>query len=300
MQWGLDEPPLAARSPSLVGWLWGLARGLLVGGVTYGGLVLLLLLRLVEAPLFGVRRPWSPWVTQAVCRFAFRGMALPLRVRGQPMRHRGAIVANHASWLDIFALNAPQNVYFVAKAEVAGWPGIGWLARATGTVFIARKSSEAAAQKQVFEQRLRAGHRLVFFPEGTSTDGLRVLPFKTTLFAAFFDPELLPFLYVQPVSVIYTAPPGADARFYGWWGDMSFGGHLLRVLTQPRQGRVEVVFHPEMRVADFPDRKALAKACEDQVRAGLEAALPGQGEGAPPGARPTSARKRSGPSPAAR
>ena len=63
----------------------------------------------------------------------------------------GAIVANHSSWLDIFALNAAQRVYFVAKSEVAGWPGIGWLARATGTVFIARKGTEAKKQQEIFE-----------------------------------------------------------------------------------------------------------------------------------------------------
>ncbi len=273
MQWGLDEPPLAADPIRAGGWLRVGLRGALVGGVTYGGLVLLLILRLFEAPIFGLRRPITPWITQGVCRFAFRGMGMPLRVRGTPMRHRGAIVANHASWLDIFALNAPQNVYFVAKAEVAGWPGIGWLARATGTVFIARKASEAAAQKRLFEDRLKADHRLVFFPEGTSSDGIRVLPFKTTLFAAFFDPELVDFMYVQPVSVVYLPPAQADHRFYGWWGDMGFAPHLLRVLAQAPQGSVEVVFHPALRVADFPDRKALAKACEDRVRDGVQARL---------------------------
>ena len=273
MQWGLDEPPLQAAPIRAGGWARILLRGIAVGAVTYGGLILLLLLRLVEAPVFGTRRPVTPYITQGVCRFAFRGMRLPLTVRGTPMAHRGAIVANHGSWLDIFALNAPQNVYFVAKSEVAGWPGIGWLARATGTVFIARKPSEAAHQKAVFTERLRAGHRLVFFPEGTSTDARRVLPFKTTLFAAFFEPELVDFLHVQPVSVVYHPPAGAEPRFYGWWGNMTFGGHLLRVLAQSPQGRLDVIFHPALRVADFADRKALAAACEAQVRAGLQGAL---------------------------
>jgi lyso-ornithine lipid O-acyltransferase len=97
------------------------------------------------------------------------------------MQHKGALVANHASWLDIFTLNACDRIYFVSKSEVAGWPGIGWLARATGTVFINRQGREAQMQKLLFEARLRAGHRLLFFPEGTSTDGQRVLDFKSTL-----------------------------------------------------------------------------------------------------------------------
>ena len=182
-------------------------------------------------------------------------------------------MANHASWLDIFVLNAAKRVYFVSKAEVARWPGIGWLARATGTLFIARDRRQAAAQVALFRERLQAGHKLLFFPEGTSTDGLQVLPFKPTLFAAFTDPALGPDLAIQPVSVAYHAPAGADPRFYGWWGDMAFGPHLLSTLTARRQGRVEVVYHPPIRVADHADRKALARAAETAVRGGLQARL---------------------------
>ena len=116
-------PPVGA-----MGWVRVLWRGVLLGGVTYGCLVLLLALRLVERPLFGVQRPWTPHITQFVCKSAFRILRLPLILRGQVMRQRGAVVANHASWLDIFALNAAQRGYFVAKSEVAEWAGIGWLA----------------------------------------------------------------------------------------------------------------------------------------------------------------------------
>jgi 1-acyl-sn-glycerol-3-phosphate acyltransferase len=178
----------------------------------------------------------------------------------------GAIVANHASWLDIFLLNAAQRVYFVAKSEVAGWPGIGWLARATGTLFITRKGTEAKRQKEVFEARLQAGHRLLFFPEGTSTDAIRVLPFKSTLFEAFFAPALVRAMHIQPVTVIYTAPAGEDARHYGWWGDMDFASHLVKMLATGRQGRVEVVCHPEAPVDAFENRKVLAQHCERVIR----------------------------------
>ena len=273
MQWGKDEADLDFRSQGRFAKARIFLRGGLVGSVTYGGLVLLLLVRIVERPLFRVHRPITPWITRGVCRFAFWGMRMPLRISGKPMQHHGAIVANHASWLDIFALNAMQNIYFVAKSEVAGWAGIGWLARATGTEFIARKSSHAAVQRRVFEERLNAGHRLVFFPEGTSSDGLRVLPFKSTLFAAFFEPELRPSLWVQPVSLVYHAPEDQESRFYGWWGDMDFAPHLLRVLGQAPQGRVEVIFHDPLKVDEFSDRKLLAQACENKIRSGLNEAL---------------------------
>ncbi len=182
------------------------------------------------------------------------------------MTARGAVVANHTSWLDIFALNAVKRIYFVSKSEVANWPGIGWLARSTGTVFIERNPARAHQQTALFTARLLAGHKLLFFPEGTSTDGLQVLPFKTTLFEAFFAPELRDEIHIQPVAVIYHAPDGLDARYYGWWGSMEFGTHLLATLAPARSGSVEVIYCTPLRVADFADRKALAAASEAAVR----------------------------------
>lgn len=269
--YGDDEPPAPRRG--VLGWLVLIFRFVVLGIVTFGCLGLLLLVRLIERPLFGVHRPVTPYITRFVCRSAFVILGIGYRVRGKPMTGPGAVVANHSSWLDVFALNARKNIYFVSKAEVAGWPGIGLLARATGTVFINRDRREAVAQKKVFEDRLDAGHRLLFFPEGTSTDGRRVLPFKTTLFAAFFTDHLREMTRIQPVTVVYRAPPGQDPRFYGWWGDMDFGGHLLKVLSAVRQGSVELVYHDPMAVAEVADRKALAAHLEAQVRAGLEAAL---------------------------
>jgi 1-acyl-sn-glycerol-3-phosphate acyltransferase len=263
---GWASAPEPAWRISPMGWARALVRGAVLGAVTYGGLVLLLLLRLVEWPIFGQARPVTPFVTQGVCKAALVILRLPLTVRGRPMSGKGAIVANHSSWLDIFVLNAAQRVYFVAKSEVEGWAGIGWLARATGTVFIARKSREAGRQKALFEARLRAGHRLLFFPEGTSTDAIRVLPFKSTLFEAFFTHGMEHVMEIQPATVVYHAPEGEDARFYGWWGEMNFAGHLLRMLAAPRHGRVEVVFHSPVRVDAFAGRKALAAHCERAVR----------------------------------
>jgi lyso-ornithine lipid O-acyltransferase len=256
-------PPLRI-GPS--GWLRVIWRGTLLGFLTYGGLAVLLLVRLVEWPLFGQSRPVTPHITQFVCRMGLRILRLPLVIHGRPMTAPGAIVANHSSWLDIFTLNAAQRVYFVAKSEVAGWPGIGWLARATGTVFIARKGTEAKRQKEVFESRLQAGHRLLFFPEGTSTDAVRVLPFKSTLFEAFFSPGLVRVMHIQPVTVVFHAPDGEDPRHYGWWGDMDFASHLLKTLATGRQGRVEVTFHPEVPVDAFENRKVLAQHCERVIR----------------------------------
>ena len=242
------------------------SRGLVLGSVTFGSLAFLLLIRLFERPVFGAARPWTPHITVFVCRTAFRVLGLNYVAHGAPMQTPGALVANHSSWLDIFALNAGGPLYFVSKSEVARWPGIGWLARATGTVFVERRARDAGAQKSVFEDRLKAGHKLLFFPEGTSTDGQRVLGFKPTLFAALFSDRTPDDLWVQPVTVVYHAPDGADPRFYGWWGDMDFGPHLVQVLARKPQGRVEVTWHAPLKVEEMADRKAMARTTEAVVR----------------------------------
>lgn len=275
--WRSDDVP-APVPIGAAGWARVAVRGTGVVVLTFGCLALLLALRLVERPLYGRRRPWTPWITRFVSRNAFRVLGMGYRASGRAMAEAGAVVSNHSTWLDIYTLNASQCIYYIAKTEIGGWPGIGWLAHGTGAMFINREPREARAQAAEMEARLAAGHKLMFFPEGTSSDGLRVLPFRTTLFAPFFAPALRERMHVQPVSVTYRAPPGRDPRFYGWWGDMDFGAHLLQVLAAPRQGSVEVVFHSPLRVADYPDRKALAAACEAAVRAGVS--LPGA---APPG-----------------
>lgn len=265
-----EEP--APERISAAGWVRVLLRVLPLAVVVFGGLGVLLTMRLIERPLWGQRRPLTPYITQAVCRTAFVILGIGYRTEGQAMKGPGAVVANHSSWLDIFALNARKRIYFVSKAEVAGWPGIGWLAKATGTVFIRRDPREARLQVQEFIRRLSYGHKLLFFPEGTSTDGRRVLTFKPTLFAAFYADGLRETLSIQPVTVIYRAAEGADPRQYGWWGDMDFGPHLLSTLAAARQGSVTIQYHAPVRVAEIEDRKALARLLENKVRAGLIAA----------------------------
>jgi len=261
-----DKPPGTPITP--LGWLRVILRAVPLVVVICVCLLILLAIRFIEAPLCGLRRPVTPYITQFVCKTAFLILGMRYRVEGTPMKTPGAVVANHASWLDIFALNAGQRVTFVAKEEVAGWAGIGWLARATGTVFVKRDRREAQNQIKLFQERMAADQKILFFPEGTSTDGLQVLPFKPTLFAAFFAPELA-HMSLQAVTVRYTAPKGQDARFYGWWGDMDFAPHLFSTLVASPQGQVTVVYHPPLKIDDFTDRKVLAKQLEEQTRSGL-------------------------------
>ena len=264
MTW-IGDPPPDVRGFGVRGWLRILRRTIPVAVLVFGGLAVLLALRPLEAMRHGQRRPWTPRITRRVCIGALWLIGLSRKVDGIPLTGGGALVANHVSWLDIFVLNAGGCIVFVSKAEVAGWPGIGWLARATGTVFVTRDRRAARHDVDLLHDRLALGQTLVFFPEGTSTDGLQVLPFKPTLFA----PLIAAGLPVQPVTLSYRAPDGADPRAYGWWGDMAFGPHLLSTLAHRRQGCVTVTYHPVVHLMPQTDRKALAQDLMKSVKAAL-------------------------------
>lgn len=270
--WREGAPPATSRPSGIAGWWRVIRRGVPAVLILLLGVIVILPLRGVERLVHGPRRPWTGPHVQLVCRLVLRAIGLGWRCEGVRMTGPGAVVANHSSWLDILTMNAALPVFFVSKAEVRSWPGINILTAVTNTHFVVRDPRFAREQAQEFSERLRAGHRLLFFPEGTSTDGRRVVIFKPTLFQAFLDPELPDGLAIQPMSVIYHAPPGADPRFYGWWADMPLADHLLTVLSAPRQGRVEVLLHPPVAVAG-ETRKTLAARTEAAVRAGLEKKL---------------------------
>lgn len=234
--------------------------------VIYGLLVGFWIVRAIEWP-FG--RPISPHITSLVCRSCLFILGIELRLTGQQMRRPGGVVANHSSWLDIFVLNAVQQVCFVSKAEVRSWLGIGILARSTGTVFIERQMRHARAQRAVLTQRLEQGDKLLIFPEGTSTDGLNVLPFKSALFSAFFDPSIHSKMFIQPISVSYHSPLGEPTDFFSWFGDMDMFPHLAKVLAAPGGGHVDVLFHEPLPARGFSGRKELAQHCENIVRTGM-------------------------------
>jgi lyso-ornithine lipid O-acyltransferase len=214
----------------------------------------------------------APWIVLAWARLALRLVGLSVRREGRAMHLPGAVVANHSSWLDIVVLQSCLRLFFVSKAEVRDWPGVGLVGRAIGTMFIERRPAAAQRQQAELHARLTRGDRMCIFAEGTSTDGRRVLPFKTSLFGVFVAPDLRDTLWVQPVSLSYRAPAGLPAELYAWWGDMDFANHLKNMLALSVGGEVVVRFQEPLRVADFPHRKALAETAERAVRAGFEAA----------------------------
>ena len=215
---------------------------------------------------FGVARFWS-----RICLWL---SGIRLVVHGRPI-HAGLLVSNHSSWIDILSLRSNKLIYFVSKSEVASWPGIGFITRITGTIFIERKRSEAKKQEELLRSRIAHDQLLCFFPEGTSTDGLRVLPFKSSLFSAFFTNGDGIDISIQPVSVSYHPAQGSGlpASFYSWWGDMGFESHIWDVVTRSFGGRAVVTFHDPVRASDFTDRKALSDYCQRVVDRGVGEAL---------------------------
>ena len=279
--WNSELPP-KLPPPSFGGKVAGALRLVAMLVLTFVSVGLFLLGRALRAVLgrwvtfhFGVARFWSKVFLWLV--------GVKLRVTGTPV-HAGALVANHSSWIDILALRSVMLTYFVSKAEVANWPGVGFITRITGTVFIERRRSQAKAQEAILRERIAADQLLCFFPEGTSSDGLRVLPFKSSLFSAFFEDRKGTDISIQPVTVCYrpSERSGLPANVYGWWGDMGFESHIWDILTHSFGGKADVIFHAPVKASEFEDRKRLADHCQRQVAQGMRSSLPAMVEDAEP------------------
>jgi 1-acyl-sn-glycerol-3-phosphate acyltransferase len=192
------------------------------------------------------------------------------------------ILANHVSWLDITVISALAPVVFVAKSEVAGWPVFGWLAKLQRTVFINRQARhQTGAATREIAGRLLGGDAVVLFAEGTSSDGTRVLPFRSALVGAVHhalgNSTAHADITVQPMSVAYIGfggvPIGRALRErVAWYGDAELMPHLARVLAS---GAVDVtVSWGEPIAYDIrADRKAITREAEKSVRRMTTAAL---------------------------
>ena len=202
-------------------------------------------------------------------------------VKGEQVKEGAVLfVCNHASYADISLIGAHIRGSFVAKAEVAKWPLFGICAKLSRTVFVDRRARYARAQAEEMKRRFQNGDRLILFAEGTSSDGNRVLPFRSSLFAtAEIEVEGKP-VTVQPVSLAYTRldgiPMGRHLRpFFAWYGDMDMFSHLWGIVGVGRS-TVVLEFHKPVSIRDFPSRKALATHCQAVVAAGVSSAISGR------------------------
>lgn len=250
--------------------------GVRAGAILAGFTILTLPLMPVQAVLVRTHPRWARrlphWYHRQVCRL----FGIRLHIDGEVARDKAVLlVSNHTSWLDIPVLSAVAPLSFVAKKEVGTWPFVSALARLQRTVFVdrERRASVGDSASEILD-RLAAGDNVVLFAEGTSSDGNRVMPFKTSLFAAAKPPERLgmspPDVVVQTLSLVYTrlngVPLGRSARpLVGWYGDMEMTSHAWALL---KAGSLDVRIRvgPPVPLAEFADRKELARRSEDEIR----------------------------------
>jgi 1-acyl-sn-glycerol-3-phosphate acyltransferase len=241
---------------------------------------------LLAVPVQGIglllRRSWITTFPRFYHRRCCRILGFKVRRIGHPVSARPALFAcNHVSYIDIVVLGSVIPGSFVSKAEIARWPFLGWLAKLQRSVFVDRKVSSTARQRDAIADRLAAKDALILFPEGTSGDGNHVLPFKSALFSVVFDRKIEESIVVQPVSVAYTRldglPMGRRLRpFFAWYGDMSLGSHVWHAIGL---GTVEIVveFHAPTTVAEWGSRKALSEFCHQRISNGVARLLAGRG-----------------------
>jgi 1-acyl-sn-glycerol-3-phosphate acyltransferase len=195
-----------------------------------------------------------------------RLIGLSIRTLGTPATARPVItVATHSSWLDVLVLGARLPAHFVAKSEVGTWPVVSFIAWLGATVYVRRTRASTAREAAAMRDRLRAGDSLILFPEGTTSDGARVAPFRSA-FLSIAETRLpdgtAPL--VQPVSLVYDRLAGLPVRhpnrpLFAWVGDESLAPHFWR-LAQQSAFRATVLFHPPVDPAATPSRKALTEA----------------------------------------
>jgi 1-acyl-sn-glycerol-3-phosphate acyltransferase len=228
--------------------------------------------------------PGWGFIATSYYRVLCRLLRIRVRVSGTPVRNRAVLfVSNHISWVDILVIGSLAPVAFVAKREVASWPLVGITAKLQRTVFVDRtrrhQTGNAVAE---IAGRIESGVSVVLFAEGTSSDGNRVLPFRTALLGAVEEAPRSggDSVLIQPMSIGYTGqqgiPMGRQHRpLVAWYGDLDFMPHIRAFIAQ---GAVDalVAYGEPMPADQGADRKAMTGRLESAVRRLLSAALRGR------------------------
>jgi len=205
-------------------------------------------------------------------------LGIRLRISGVPSTTSPVLfVANHASYLDVPVLGSILPAGFVAKSEVEGWPLFGFLSKVQNTVFIERRATRAADQRTQLQDHLATRQNLILFPEGTSSDGLTALHFKSSLFSIVEESAHDISITVQPISVTCTELDGfpllrEERALYAWYGDMTLTPHLWEVFKRGHF-TVDVIFHEPIPTTIDTNRKLLASTCQSVVARGIEQSL---------------------------
>ena len=243
---------------ALISLLKSVVRGLLF--------VALLLAAIVD---FKIRRPQvgaqgAIWI-HGWCRRIVKALGFKCSVMGR-IPDGGAVVSNHLSYLDILLYSSVQPFVMVAKTEVRSWPLLGWLTAQAGTVYVERGGGPKTYPRVNAEmaEAYRSGLPVLFFPEGTTTDGAEVLPFRRGLFYSVLNNGVA----LRTAALRYTLEPhmvngeASVEQDVCWWGEMTFGGHIFRLLGL-RGVQAQIHFGDE--VCERQDRFVLSETAQSRV-----------------------------------
>ncbi len=229
--------------------------------VTLGWAAFLHGYQVCRQPSLGSVSTRSEWLHK-ICQRLIKVLGVQLHVRG-PVPRQGLLVSNHLGYLDILVLAATTPCLFVSKSEVETWPLFGWFARRAGTLFVQRgKRSDTARASSLMTAALHQGALVVLFPEGTSTNGFSVLPFKSAL----LQPAIEPGRMLTVCSLEYHVSGGNAATDVCYWGEMTLVPHLLRLLGL-REIRARITYapwEPELSQKSL-HRKDLARTLHSEV-----------------------------------
>ena len=202
-------------------------------------------------------------------KFLLVVFGIKVKFEGEPSKNKTVYVSNHTSYLDILILGANLDALFVAKSEIADWPLINRIVKIGKTIFINRnKKSNATKQVHELNQIIRDGYNIILFPEGTSNDGQRVLPFKSSLFS-ITDYQENEGCYIQPISITYVGLDGLPLSrmfkpFFAWYGDMDLLPHAWKFLGLG-SSEISVKYHQQVLFTKFNSRKNFSDYCYNQI-----------------------------------
>lgn len=193
-----------------------------------------------------------------------------VKTTGQRLKHDVFYVANHISWFDIPVISGITACAFIAHDGIAGWPVIGWLARLNKTIFVSRtERMKVSDQITIIREAIEEKYPITVFPEGTTTDGSHLLPFKPSLFAAMAPPPKP--IMVQPIFINYHAASPDIA----WIGEEAVGANAKRLWSRLRPFPVTLEFLEPFDPSIYGDRKAICAEAQRRVSAALSASLGG-------------------------
>ena len=195
-------------------------------------------------------------------------------VRESKLSRKGDLfISNHLSYLDIPILGSKFPLRFVAKYEIKSWPLFGFLAKKGRSIFIRRNKTDSFNQKGKILDVLSSGEKVFIFPEGTTSDGNRVLEFKSSSFSAVENENFI----IQPIVIVYSNLNGIPINRWlrpmiAWYGDMDLKPHLLK-LVGLMSIKVKLIYLEPVNTKNFENRKDLSNHLEDRIRKVYSSAL---------------------------